>query len=194
MRHDQGVFDALRVLQGQGVFSDTLIQLCAVYLPYALGVGFLVLIVSFKDWRLRVHFFIEALLGIILARGLITETIYFFSPTARPFATLGFEPLIRVATDASFPSGHAAVLFALATAVLFARRGWGIAYIALALIAVIARVVAGAHWPLDIVAGMAIGVGSALLVRGLLQRQYRTLTVQPPTMENEHTEEKVAEA
>jgi undecaprenyl-diphosphatase len=195
MRIDQGLFDLLHSLAGRNVFGDTLLQFCATYLPYLVGAAFFVLLARFKDWRLRTYYFIEALLAVILARGIVTEAIYHFYPSVRPFVALGFEPLVQAVGSNSFPSGHAAFFFALAAAVYLARRDWGIAYLGFACVIAAARVAVGVHWPFDVVVGAAIGIGSALVVRGLLYGQYRRLTTKPVVADNEPVEmEKVAEA
>ena len=63
----------------------------------------------------------------------------------------------------SFPSDHAAFFFALALGILFAHRGAGLFAAAWAVVAICgSRIVTGAHSPLDIVAGLAIG--GALLI------------------------------
>jgi MFS family permease len=70
----------------------------------------------------------------------------------------------------SFPSGHLAITAALGTsmALLFPRlRRVLLAYVgAVAL----TRVIFGAHFPLDVVAGTMLGVGSALLVAEVAER------------------------
>ncbi|QQY07935.1 MAG: phosphatase PAP2 family protein [Candidatus Xiphinematobacter sp.] len=62
----------------------------------------------------------------------------------------------------SFPSGHAANSFALATifALFFRRLGW--IFIASAALVAYSRVYVGAHWPLDVAAASLIGAGTAL--------------------------------
>jgi membrane-associated phospholipid phosphatase len=73
----------------------------------------------------------------------------------------------------SFPSGHMAVITAVAASAWFALprlRGVLVAYIALN---AVTRVVFGAHFPLDVVAGIALGYGSALAARSLLAQTAR---------------------
>ena len=127
-------------------------------------IGFFVLLVGVKGFRLRLFFFIEAAIAGLLARGLIAETIYFFYDRARPFASLGFEPLLVHPADPSFPSGHAAFFFALAVVVYAINRRWGITYFVLTVLVVLSRVASGVHWPTDILAGAAIGLACGWLV------------------------------
>jgi DHA1 family tetracycline resistance protein-like MFS transporter len=73
----------------------------------------------------------------------------------------------------SFPSGHMAVITALAASAWFAipkLRTPLLAYVALN---AITRVVFGAHFPLDVIAGTALGYGSALAARSLLAQAAR---------------------
>ena len=82
---------------------------------------------------------------------------------ARPFvADADTVRLIPHGADASFPSDHAAVAAAVATVGALAWRRFGPIFIAMAVIIGIARVYVGVHYPLDIVAGWAIGASTAL--------------------------------
>lgn len=78
----------------------------------------------------------------------------------RPAAELaGFVPAGSAPTDGSgYPSGHAAVAFALATVLApYLPRPWRAGAYGLALVVVFARVAIGAHFPLDVVGGAALG-------------------------------------
>ena len=66
----------------------------------------------------------------------------------------------------SFPSDHAALFFALATSVFFVSRGAGtLALLHAFFVVSLTRVYMGMHYPTDIVAGAAIGVGMASLAK-----------------------------
>ena len=62
----------------------------------------------------------------------------------------------------SFPSGHTATAFAVASALLWSlpaaqRARWLLPALAAALLVGISRIGVGAHWPVDVLAGAAIG-------------------------------------
>lgn len=94
---------------------------------------------------------------------------------ARPFVTLpdvtprqrrppgGLDPY-------SFPSGHSAMAFALATSTSLSYPEWYVAVPAYlwASATATARIWFGMHYPSDTVIGAAVGTGAALLVHALL--------------------------
>ncbi|MDH5442374.1 MAG: phosphatase PAP2 family protein [Candidatus Nomurabacteria bacterium] len=76
----------------------------------------------------------------------------------RPFmADIGVEPLFTYGAFDSFPSGHATILMALAVSVFFVNKKLGLVYVFFAIVIGLSRVVAGVHYPVDIVAGWIIG-------------------------------------
>jgi len=111
--------------------------------------------------------FARVLVSALVAFGLL-EAIYAAYDRPRPEEVPAAEFSSPVghtwAHLNSFPSGHMAITAALAvaTALLFPRLKWMLwAYVAAV---AFTRVMFGAHFPLDVLAGTALGVGSALLV------------------------------
>jgi undecaprenyl-diphosphatase len=78
------------------------------------------------------------------------------------------HPLVPALATHSFPSGHAATSFACAAtlATFVSRRGRIVLYVLAAGIAY-SRVYVGVHYPLDVLAGAAIGFGVATALRRL---------------------------
>jgi membrane-associated phospholipid phosphatase len=87
----------------------------------------------------------------------------------RPAAE-GLAVTIRGTADDGygFVSGHAAVSFALATVITPHLRGrWRVVPYALATIVALARLYVGAHLPLDVIGGAALGIVVGELVRAV---------------------------
>ena len=112
-----------------------------------------------------------AIAAVILSRLVFTEIIRYFYPHLRPFILYKFTPLIFDYAN-SFPSGHAAFFFALAAIIFLFHKKWGIAYFTGTLIIVLSRIIAGVHWPMDILGGLVVGVGSAILVQFFADKIY----------------------
>ena len=77
---------------------------------------------------------------------------------ARPYeAMTGVHVLVAKSTDFSFPSDHATAVGAVAVGLFLANRRWGTIAGVLAVIMACTRVYVGAHYPSDVVAGLALG-------------------------------------
>jgi undecaprenyl-diphosphatase len=113
---------------------------------------------------------------------------------ARPYTVFPRELVLVARThDFSFPSDHAVMAGAVATGLLLVDRRLGLVTWLMALLLAFARVFVGAHFPLDVEAGLIFGAAVSLLgyllVRVplvlLVQRLFRTplrplLTSAPP--------------
>jgi undecaprenyl-diphosphatase len=102
----------------------------------------------------------------------------------RPFSVVpNALTLVHRSTDFSFPSDHAVMAGAVAAGVLVVHRRLGLVALGLALVMAFTRVYVGAHWPLDVVAGLLVGaavaLGSLVLVRPLLLRLLTALAETP---------------
>ena len=69
----------------------------------------------------------------------------------------GVQLLIDKTTDFSFPSDHATAAGAIAVGLLLTNRRWGIVTAVLAVVMALTRVYVGAHYPGDVLAGLALG-------------------------------------
>jgi membrane-associated phospholipid phosphatase len=84
----------------------------------------------------------------------------------RPYAHLSHVlVLVSRSADASFPSDHATMAGAAVVGLLLVNRVLGIVATVLAVLMAAARVYVGAHYPADVVAGLALGALVAVAVQ-----------------------------
>lgn len=84
--------------------------------------------------------------------------------------------LVSSPGDYSFPSGHSMASFEAATGIFIKNRRWGIAALALAAMIAFSRMYLFVHFPSDVLAGILLGIGIALLVwRAALQMEKKNL-------------------
>ncbi|MEC3979375.1 bifunctional phosphatase PAP2/diacylglycerol kinase family protein [Amycolatopsis sp. H20-H5] len=107
---------------------------------------------------------VAAIAGASAAANLLGKPLF---PRRRPAADEVPEHrrLTKRPTSSSFPSGHSASAAAFATAVAMESPTAGLVIAPLAAAVAYSRVHTGVHWPSDVGAGVAIGVGVAALTR-----------------------------
>ena len=165
------IFRWLNSWAGVNQFYDSAIIFRAEYLPWWVGVGILAFYVLGRDKKREFLMIAHTFAAAVLARFVFAEIIRFFYDRPRPFEVLGnVYQLVQHSPGGSFPSGHAAFFFALATGVFFYRKWWGILFYALALSIGFNRVASGLHWPSDIFAGAVVGIFSAILINFLFKK------------------------
>jgi undecaprenyl-diphosphatase len=108
-----------------------------------------------RKWKLAAGSALgAAALGLVINR--IIAAIYHRD---RPFIT---HPSAHVfgphKTDPSFPSDHTTAAIAIAVAVLLIDTGVGLAFLALAVLIAVGRVIVGEHYPGDVLGSTLIGI------------------------------------
>ncbi|MBI4089009.1 phosphatase PAP2 family protein [Candidatus Kaiserbacteria bacterium] len=160
----------LNGIVGQSRFLDGLVIFLASYLGYIL-VALLSFLLYFSQYQRRekLQIFFVAIISSVIARAGITELIRYLYHRPRPFAEL---PVNELFTDTawSFPSGHATFFFALAMAVYLYNKKWGIFFFGAALLITTSRVIAGIHYPSDILGGAVIGIAVACVTFYVAQK------------------------
>jgi len=86
----------------------------------------------------------------------------------RPYLTYGGYPSAGVDGFSSLPSTHSALAFSLATSVIFQQKILGVFLFGIAVLVGLGRVLAGVHYPADILVGMLIGVLVGVIINQAL--------------------------
>ena len=126
-------------------------------MPLVVAAGALAL----RRWRLA-----AALVLVVPAKLALERVVKLLVERERPGTTVPDAILHGVpSAGLSFTSGHAIITFAIAglLALVLPRR-WGIVAFVLATLNAVARVYLGAHNPLDVVGGAAIGLAIAAVL------------------------------
>jgi undecaprenyl-diphosphatase len=82
----------------------------------------------------------------------------------RPYETHSISHPWSSSTDASFPSDHTSVSFAIAFAVIAFDAAGGVVLLVAALLIAIGRLFIGAHYPSDVLTGVVVGLAAAFVV------------------------------
>lgn len=162
------MFTCLNNLAGKWICLDGLAIFFAQYFVYFLVAGAILFFFLIKKQE-RIRYLFLAGFSIILSRLVITELIRLVWHRSRPFIAHQVNLLIEHSASASFPSGHVAFLFALATAVYFFDKKIGIIFLIISLFIGLARIFVGIHYPLDVLGGIVVGIFSAILVKIFLK-------------------------
>lgn len=106
----------------------------------------------------------------VIAAGVLDQILKNISCRARPTAPgagtffAEFPCFLAPHAYASFPSGHATTVFALAVVLALWYPRWRSLFLGLAILVGLSRVVLGAHFPSDVLAGALLGSGVALAI------------------------------
>jgi membrane-associated phospholipid phosphatase len=118
-------------------------------------------------WMRGKHRGVLRVLATLAIAMVIEEGLDSLITAPRPFVAGGFEPLVTMTPDefyTSFPSGHATFMAALGVAVFLIDRYAGIVTLFCAVLVGAGRVLAGVHYPTDILGGFVVGGMAAGLV------------------------------
>lgn len=89
---------------------------------------------------------------------LVMEFLRQAFPSIRPYINGGITPLVSLPNNLSFPSGHAGQAAVLAYSIFYIRKSWGIWAIILAGLVGLGRILVSAHYLVDVVAGLSLGI------------------------------------
>ena len=137
-----------------------------------LAIGMVVVLLVWKTYRMvGITAFTSLLSEFLLVNVLIKQIV------ARPRPYVVNEALAvlgTVPTDYSFPSGHTASAFAVASVMLLCMpRRYGIPAVVIAAIVALSRLYNVAHYPTDVLAGMLIGSAVGVLAVKLVYARFK---------------------
>ena len=167
MSLDLAIFYFLNNLAGNSKVFDFTVIFLAEYLQYFLVLLFCILVYRSRE---KFYLFWVSVLSVIIARLGIVTIIRFFYHRPRPFLVLQVHQLIAE-SEWSFPSGHSAFFFALASAIYFYNKKWGIGFFLAAILMNVSRIIAGVHYPSDILGGAVVGMATAYIVFYFVKRR-----------------------
>lgn len=162
---DRLLFRLLNGLAGRWPWLDGLILFLVndYVVPTALSLALLGLWFSGSEVygrRRRQFAVVQAFVAVMVANALV-KLCNLLLFRARPFTDLEVNLLFYRPTDSTLPSNPAAVAFAFAATVYLHERTWGLWMGLLAGLFGLARVMAGVHYPLDVVVGAGVGILAA---------------------------------
>lgn len=182
---DSGISEWITSLVGNCDFCDDVMGLIAsdFFMPVTMSMFLLFLWFGTRDpVRRRMHHY-----GIMCAAGSLgfanlavhlSNKVFRIDPWARPFladdaglresARQAAETIFYLPHDPSFPANMAASTFGAAFGMFFYSRKESIPLFVIAVVYSFSRVYAGVHYPLDMLGGLGIGLGTALFTWGLM--------------------------
>lgn len=107
-----------------------------------------------KDHYFIIPFLATGISTFILVEGIMKPLIGRF----RPAVDMGALIIGSVDHSKSFPSGHAAIAFALAGLIVAKEKAWKIWVYPLAVAICLSRIYLGKHYPLDVIGGAVVGI------------------------------------
>jgi len=161
----------------QSASSDKLIIFFAVYFPYVVIIlAGLFLLFHHEVFQAENPFqvFLQKKKEILLVffsgclAYALSYVLKFLFSIPRPFDVFSQVHSLISETGYSFPSGHATFFMALAVSIFFYHKKAGYIFMFFALIIGIARIVAGVHFPTDILGGFVVGALVALFISRFL--------------------------
>ncbi len=166
---NESIFRFLYGLANHNLFIDLLIVFFAQYSLYILVLTAASLIVMEPDFKRRYYFIFLTVLSVIISSGVVNTVIKYFYYNPRPYLVIdNVKTLILPPDSSSMPSGHMMFIVPIALSIFYFNRRAGMWFIGTTVLMGIARVIAGVHWPLDILAGMFFGTLCFYLAKELL--------------------------
>ncbi len=164
---NEKIFSYFNNLALQNEFFDTFVIFITDWLIWWMFFGVLLLFlfkkITFKQF-LKIIFYPFILWG-------ISRIIKYFYFSPRPFVELdNVKSLIIHGTNDSMPSGHTVLSSALAMITYIYNKNIGILFVIFAILIGLSRIIVGVHWPLDVLAGLLLGIGGIIIFNKITKK------------------------
>ena len=128
----------------------------------------IILLIPKKTRKIGIASAVSLVIGVIITNVALKNIV----ARTRPYEVVeGLTLLVGKAHDYSFPSGHSCASFASAFAIYkTAPKKYGIAALVLASLIAFSRLYVGIHYPTDVIAGVVIGIVSAILAGLIIKK------------------------
>lgn len=176
---DYSLFQWINDLAGRFPFLDALMRFLAQDAEYFFYLGVIVYWFTRSESNRKMVFQAGISACAAFGIGMLLSRLFYRD---RPFVTHHVHQLIDHAANASLPSDHAIGAFVIAASIWMFRKRDGYVWLPLAACIAFSRVWTGVHYPLDVAAGAALGVLSAigthaLFVKSGLMRKWAAAAI-----------------
>lgn len=156
---NQSLFVLLHTAAGVSASSDRLIVFFARDFAYLLVIVFLIwLWIAKMPKKEKVLFFLSTCIAESISLGIFTQSARLFYHHLRPYLAIPSVTALLTETTYSFPSGHTVFFFTLSALLYQHNRMLGRLFFLSSVIIGLTRVIAGVHYPLDILGGAVLGL------------------------------------
>ncbi|GEM_PF-3763553 len=147
------------------VFFDTLgIPFHKMGKKVDIGISWILIPLFLLTWKFRRRYFIPLIAGLLL-ETLIVVLLKELFPQPRPLNLLENIHSLLLLGSRSFPSGHTAMVTVIAVIMMHKTEWWNkTLWIMFCLIIAYQRIYTGAHFPLDVMTGVGVGLLSGLTI------------------------------
>jgi len=154
---NEKVFYFLNNLNGLSPWSDYVFYWLAEWLGWVLVFVLPIYLLLAKDKRRALVLVLLSFFSAVIAWYLASFLKYSLG-SPRPFVALpDLRPLFMKGGLDAFPSGHSVFFSALALPVFYFNKKLGVVFLLGAFLIGLSRIIAGVHWPSDVLAGWGIG-------------------------------------
>ncbi len=172
----EGLFLFFYNFQGRHESLDSIIVFIGDILPFLILLVLGLFLLFHRDSDSKIKFFprrSEAFVIFLTSFSalLVSEFFKNIFKIIRPFDIIPGVENLFVASGYAFPSGHATFFMALALAVYFYHKKIGLFLFISAILIGTFRVIAGVHYPIDILGGFVLGTLIAILFNYLFNKK-----------------------